>query len=124
MFQLQTSILIHLSIPLRIIFLHWTKLGDSSSPLAITQRSLRILWQRPSMVSSSYTMRSNISPLIMLKFTCTVGLAPCNLAFISAFRHLAIQGDQVSRHSQSRSPKRSLVALALSSISHRCDQGL
>jgi hypothetical protein len=26
-----------------IVVLHWTKLGDSSSPLAITQRSLRIL---------------------------------------------------------------------------------
>jgi hypothetical protein len=36
-FQLQTSMLIHLSIPLRVVFLHWTKLGDSSSPLAITQ---------------------------------------------------------------------------------------
>jgi hypothetical protein len=36
-FQLQTSMLIHLSIPLRVVFLHWMKLGDSSSPLAITQ---------------------------------------------------------------------------------------
>jgi hypothetical protein len=29
---------------LRIVFLHWTKLGESSSPLAITLKSLRILW--------------------------------------------------------------------------------
>jgi hypothetical protein len=28
---------------LRIVFLHWMKLGDSSSPLEITQRSLQIL---------------------------------------------------------------------------------
>jgi hypothetical protein len=28
---------------LRIVFLHWTKLGDSSSPLEIRERSLRIL---------------------------------------------------------------------------------
>jgi hypothetical protein len=82
--------LIHLSIPLRIVFIHWKKLGDSSSPLAITQKSLRILWQRPSMVSSSYTVRSNISPPIMLKFTCTVGLAPCDLAFIFQQLHLVI----------------------------------
>ena len=93
--------LIHLSIPLRIIFLHSTKLVDSSSPLAITQRSLRILWQRLSMVYRSYTARSNISPLIVLKFTCTVGLAPCDLAFISAFWNSTIQhsSDKVSRHS-------------------------
>ena len=68
--------------PLRIVFIHWKKLGDSSSPLAITHKSLRIFWQKPSMVSRSYTVKSNISPSIILKFTCTVGLAPWDLAFI------------------------------------------
>ena len=49
---------------LRIVFLHWTKLGDSSSPLAITQRSLRILWQTRSMVSGSFTVSCISSPPI------------------------------------------------------------
>ena len=34
--QLQTSMLIHLSVPLRIVFIHWKKLGEPSTPLAIT----------------------------------------------------------------------------------------
>jgi hypothetical protein len=106
-FQLQTSMLIHLSIPLRVVFLYWMKLGDSSAPLAITQKSLRIFWQKPSMVSSSYTVKRNISPPIILRFTCTIGLAPWDLALISSFRHSTIRHscDQVSRHSHTRSSK-------------------
>jgi len=126
LFQLQTSMLIHLSIPLKIILLHWKKLRDSSSPLAITQRSLWILWQRPSMVSSSYTVMCYSSPSILFKFTCTVGLIPRDLAFISAFWLSTVWNscDHVSWHSQLRSSKRSLVSLALSSISRWCDQGM
>jgi hypothetical protein len=73
-FHLHISMLIHLSIPLRVVFLHSTKFGDSSSPLVITQRSLRILWQTPSMVSSSFTVSFISSPLIVLMFTSIVGL--------------------------------------------------
>jgi hypothetical protein len=99
---------------------------DSSPPLSITPKCLRVLWQKPSVVSGSYTVSCYSSPPILFKFTCTIGLAPWDLAFISAFQHSAIRHscDHVSRHSQSRSPKRSLVSLALSSISRRCDQGL
>jgi hypothetical protein len=35
---------------------HWQIPRDSSAPLAITQKSLRVLWQKPSVVSSSYTV--------------------------------------------------------------------
>jgi hypothetical protein len=35
---------------------HWKIPRDSSAPLAITQKSLRVLWQKPSVVSSSYTV--------------------------------------------------------------------
>ena len=99
---------------------------DSSPPLSIIPKCLRVLWQKPSVVSGSYTVSCYISPPILFKFTCTVGFTPWDLSFIFSFRHSSIQHscDHVSLHSQSRSPKRSLVALALSSISHRCDQGL
>ena len=58
--------LIHLSIPLRIIFLHWAKLRDSSSPLVITLKCLRVLWQKPSVVSGSYIVSSYNSPPIFV----------------------------------------------------------
>jgi hypothetical protein len=45
-----------------------------------------ILWQKPSFVSSSYTVRCNSSPPIFSKFICTIELTSLNLAFISPFR--------------------------------------
>jgi hypothetical protein len=93
---------------------------DSSPPLSVILKCLRVLWQKPSVVSGSYTVSCYNSPPILFKFTYTVGLIPWDLSFILAFRHSTIRHscDHVSRHSQSLSPKRSLVALDLSSISH------
>jgi hypothetical protein len=92
---------------------------DSSPPLSIIPKCLRVLWQKRSVVSGSYTVSCYSSPPILFKFTCTIGLIPRDLAFISAFQLSAVRHscDHVSRHSQSRSSKRSLVSLALSSIS-------
>ena len=50
----------------------------------------KLLWQKPSMVSSSYTVRSNINPPIMLKFTCTVGLTLKDIFVIYVFHIIAI----------------------------------
>jgi hypothetical protein len=64
----------------------------SSSHWKIFPETLQsLLWQKPSMVSSSYTMRSKISPPIMLKFTCTVGLTLKGIVVIYPFRTFAIQ---------------------------------
>ena len=43
------------------------------------------------MVSSSYTVRSKISPPIMIKFTCTIGLALKDIVMIHVFHTFAIQ---------------------------------
>ena len=155
---------------------------DSSPPLSITLKCLRVLWQKPSVVSGSYTVMWNSSPLIWFNFICTVGwlslvlhsfrhstlwhfritvvedfstlhfptletpkrslssltpspifhrcdkrlwlLAEPNHVSHFIFSTIRHSCDQVSRHSMSQSLKWSLVALALSSISHRCDQWL
>jgi hypothetical protein len=80
----------------------------SSPPLSIIPKCLRVLWHKPSVVSGSYTVSCYSSPSILFKFTCTVGLIPRDLAFISAFQlsivhHSAVRHlcDHVSRHSQS-----------------------
>ena len=43
------------------------------------------------MVSSNYTVRSKISPPIMLKFTCTVGLTLKGIFVIYPFHTFTIQ---------------------------------
>jgi hypothetical protein len=73
---------------LRIVFLHWTKLGDSSSPLAITQRSLRILWQTPSMVSGSFTVSCISSPPISFSFIHIQNSQPHTVCLIFFYTHL------------------------------------
>jgi hypothetical protein len=66
-----------------------------------------ILWQKPSFVSSSYTVKCNSSPPILFKFICTVELTSLNLAFISPFRTSAFRQSccVASRLSKSRSLK-------------------
>jgi len=64
---------------------YWQIPRDSSTSMSIMPKCLRVLFLKQSVVSSSYTGRSNISPPIMPKFTCIIGLAPWDLVFISAF---------------------------------------
>jgi hypothetical protein len=81
-----TPMLFQLSIAsMNSLFSYWKIPCDPSVPMEITQKSLRVLWQKPSVVSSSYTEKCYSSPPIFFSFICTVGLTSLNLAFILAF---------------------------------------
>jgi hypothetical protein len=73
------------------LFSYWQIPYDPSVPLEITQKSLRVLWQKPSVVSSSYTEKCYSGPPIFFSFIYTVGLTSLNLAFILTFLSLAFR---------------------------------
>jgi hypothetical protein len=64
---------------------------DSSSPLSITPKCLRVLWQKPSVVSGSYTVTCNSSPSIMLRSTCIIGFTLMGSCVMYPFRAFAIR---------------------------------
>jgi hypothetical protein len=128
--QLQDSTLFHLSIA-SMTSLHST--GRFLETLHLLWQSHRSLFESSGrnhqwfLVVTVRTLRWSLAMLVPSTYVTTGGDHQLIRHFsISTFRHSTIQNscDQVSRHSKSRSPKWSLVALAPSSIFRRCDHWL
>jgi hypothetical protein len=128
--QLQASTLFHLSIA-SMTSLHST--GRFLETLQLLWQSHRSLFEssgRNHQWFLAVTVRTLKWSLAMLAPSTYMTTVTTGYIDISTFWHFGIHSairhscDQVSRHSKSRSPKWSLVALAPSSIFRRCDHWL